>query len=164
MRGAELWTCHPCPATLEGVRVAEISSLSEDESRAHRLGGQRRSEELRCILTQGRPELSRASRVAAGGGEAGGGGGPHVRGACPGDPSSDPYQPKQGPCSQATGVICRTDVYMHKAEVSLTPNARVLWLRNQDTAQFPTRARVMPKARAPALSDSGPWWSLELGH
>lgn len=68
MRGAELWTCHPCPATLEGVRVAEISSLSEDESRAHRLGGQRRSEELRCILTQGRPELSRASRVAAGGG------------------------------------------------------------------------------------------------
>lgn len=33
------------------------------------------------------------------------------RAPCPGDPNSDPDQPEQGPCSQATGLlICRTDV------------------------------------------------------
>lgn len=49
---------------------------------------------------------------------------------------------------------------MRKAEVPLTPNAGVLWLRNQDTAQFPMRARAMPWQGfqlCQTLVHGGPW-------
>ena len=83
------------------------------------------------------------------------------RAPCPGDPGSDPDHPEQGPCSKATGLlICRTDVQMHNAEVPLTPNATVLWLRNQDTVQYPPRTRAMPWPGLQlclTLVRGGPW-------